>query len=231
MRAYVLCGGLGTRLRSVTGDTQKALVAVHGEPFLSTVLRQLAQAGIVDVVLCAHYRADQVAEQLEALTQSSGLCLRLVVEAEPLGTGGALLNALREQPPEGRYLVLNADTYLQADAYRLAAMAPGNAILAVQVAERSRYGSLRVDATGCLLSIEEKGQQGPGLVNAGVYAFGPESLADGHVCASSLERDLLPALLQRERMAVCEYTGHFIDIGTPESFARYSAEFHTDPTQ
>ncbi|MCY1434222.1 D-glycero-alpha-D-manno-heptose 1-phosphate guanylyltransferase [compost metagenome] len=231
MRAYVLCGGLGTRLRSVTGDTQKALVAVHGEPFLSTVLRQLAQAGIADVVLCAHYRADQVAEQLDALSQSSGLHLQLVVEAELLGTGGALLNALREHPPEGRYLVLNADTYLQAEAYSLAAKAPGNAILAVQVAERSRYGSLRVDTTGCLLSIEEKGLQGPGLINAGVYAFGPDSFADSFVSARSLERDLLPALLQRERIEVCEYAGRFIDIGTPESFARYSTEFQTDPTQ
>lgn len=231
MRAYVLCGGLGTRLRSVTGDTQKALVCVHGEPFLSIVLRQLAEAGIVDAVLCAHYRADQVAEQLEALALSSGLRLQLVVEAELLGTGGALLNALHEQPPEGRYLVLNADTYLQAEAYRAAAMAPGNAILAVQVAERSRYGSLRVDAAGGLLSIEEKGLQGPGLVNAGVYAFGPESLALGDVRACSLERDLLPALLQREGMSVCEYAGRFIDIGTPESLAHYFAEFQMDSMQ
>ena len=65
MRAYVLCGGFGTRLRSVT-DAQKALVPVHGEPFLARVLHQLGQAGIDEAVLCAHYRAEQLAEQLTA---------------------------------------------------------------------------------------------------------------------------------------------------------------------
>ena len=74
MRAYVLCGGFGTRLRSVT-DTQKALVPVHGEPFLARVLRQLARAGISEAVLCAHYRAEQVAEQLAALAHDAGLRL------------------------------------------------------------------------------------------------------------------------------------------------------------
>lgn len=231
MRAYVLCGGLGTRLRSITGETQKALVPVHGQPFLSTVLQQLAQAGVVEVVLCAHYRADQVAAQLDGLAQTSGLRLHLVVEPALLGTGGALLNALQQLPAQGRYLVLNADTYLQAEAYRLVSLAPGNAVLAVMVGDRSRYGSLSVDATGGLSSIAEKGQQGPGLVNGGVYAFCPEALEGSAVSVCSLERDLLPGLVQHQRIDVLEYAGHFIDIGTPESFARYSAEFETDLSQ
>ena len=104
MRAYVLCGGFGTRLRSVT-DTQKALVPVHGEPFLARVLRQLARAGISEAVLCAHYRAEQVAEQLAALAHDAGLRLTLVVEPTAMGTGGALLNALREQPAPGLSLI------------------------------------------------------------------------------------------------------------------------------
>lgn len=231
MRAYVLCGGFGTRLQSVTQGTQKALVDVHGEPFLQAVLRQLAQAGVEEAVLCAHYRADQVAEQLAALACACGIHLRLVVEAQPLGTGGALLNALAEHAPSGRYLVLNADTFLDAEAYRLAAQVPGNAVLAVRVAERSRYGSLSVDDSGQLLAIEEKGLQGPGLINAGVYAFDPAALAGVPVVSCSLERELLPALLRQVPVAVCEYAGRFIDIGTPESFARYATEFHTDVAQ
>jgi D-glycero-alpha-D-manno-heptose 1-phosphate guanylyltransferase len=228
MRAYVLCGGLGTRLRSVTGDTQKAMVQVHGEPFLATVLRQLVQAGIVDVVLCAHYRAEQIAAALDDLMQVSGAKLRMVVEPQLMGTGGALLHALRAQPPAGRYLVLNADTYLPAEAYALAGAASGNAILAVRVAERARYGSLRIGAAGGLQAIEEKGQQGPGLVNAGVYTFNAQAFAAADVQAASLERDLLPALLLRESVAVCEYAGGFIDIGTPESFGRFAADHRVE---
>lgn len=227
MRAYVLCGGFGTRLRSVT-DAQKALVPVHGEPFLARVLRQLGQAGIDEAVLCAHYRADQLAEQLDALAAGSGLRLEMVVEREPLGTGGALLNALRERPPHGRYLALNADTFLDPEGYRLAAQGEGNALLAVRVADRSRYGSLALDAAGLLVALREKGQGSEGLINAGVYAFTHEAFAAVPVRACSMEHDLLPALLERQPVRVIEYDGRFIDIGTPESLERYANEFHPD---
>lgn len=229
MRAYVLCGGFGTRLRSVT-DTQKALVPVHGEPFLARVLRQLARAGVSEAVLCAHYRAEQVAEQLAALAQDAGLQLMLVVEPSPMGTGGALLNALREQPAQDRYLVLNADTFLDADGYALMLQGQGNALLAVRVDDRSRYGSLEVDADGQLRALLEKGREGPGLINAGVYAFTCETFASAAVGACSMEQELLPELLTRKPVNVIEYSGRFIDIGTPESLDRYANDFRTEPS-
>nr|WP_024307680.1 sugar phosphate nucleotidyltransferase [Pseudomonas sp. P818] len=228
MRAYVLCGGFGTRLRSVT-DTQKALVPVHGEPFLARVLRQLARAGVSEAVLCAHYRAEQVAEQLAALAQDAGLQLMLVVEPSPMGTGGALLNALREQPPQGRYLVLNADTFVDADGYAMMVQGQGNALLGVRVGDRSRYGSLEVDAGGQLRALLEKGREGPGLINAGVYAFTCETFASAAVRACSMEQELLPELLASEAVGVIEYGGRFIDIGTPESLDRYATDFRMEP--
>ena len=228
MRAYVLCGGFGTRLRSVT-DTQKALVPVHGEPFLARVLRQLARAGVSEAALCAHYRAEQVAEQLAALAQDAGLQLSLVVETSPMGTGGALLNALREQPPQGRYLVLNADTFIDAEGYALMAQGQGNALLGVQVDDRSRYGSLEVDAGGQLRALLEKGREGPGLINAGVYAFIRDTFVSTAVRACSMEQELLPDLLAGEAVSVIEYSGRFIDIGTPESLDRYANDFWMEP--
>lgn len=227
MRAYVLCGGFGTRLRSVT-DTQKALVPVHGEPFLARVLRELARAGITEAVLCAHYRAEQVAEQLADLAQGAGLRLTLVVEPSPMGTGGALLNALREQPAQGRYLVLNADTFVDADGYALMTQGEGSALLAVRVDERSRYGSLEVAADGRLRALLEKGREGPGLINAGVYAFTSDTFAGSAVRACSMEQELLPELLAREPVSAIEYSGRFIDIGTPESLDRYANDFRME---
>ncbi|MBD9484378.1 NTP transferase domain-containing protein [Pseudomonas sp. PDM14] len=227
MRAYVLCGGLGTRLRSVT-DSQKALVQVHGEPFLARVLRQLKQAGIADVVLCAYYRAEQLAEQLTALSRDCGLPLDMVVDPELLGTGGALLNALHERPPQGRYLVLNADTFLDADAYRMAAASEGNALVAVRIADRSRYGSLEVGEQSILIALREKGLEGEGLINAGVYAFVSTAFEVIAPTPCSLERDLIPELLERQPVVVIDYAGRFIDIGTPESLARYVNDFQAD---
>jgi len=224
MRAYVLCGGFGTRLRSVT-EAQKALVPVHGEPFLARVLRQLALAGITEAVLCAHYRAEQVAEQLAGLALDARLQLTLVVEPSPMGTGGALLNALCEQPARDRYLVLNADTFVDADGYRQMVQGQGNALLGVRVDDRSRYGSLEVDGSGRLCALLEKGREGPGLINAGVYAFTCETFVSATVRACSMEHELLPELLAREMVSVIEYGGRFIDIGTPESLDRYTNDF------
>nr|WP_314583229.1 sugar phosphate nucleotidyltransferase [uncultured Pseudomonas sp.] len=219
-RAYVLCGGFGTRLRSVIQNTQKAVVPVNGQPFLQHVLRQLGKAGVCEAVLCAHYRADQLAELLGELAAASSLRLELVVEATPLGTGGALLNALREHPSRERYLVLNADTFVASAAYQLALDSPGNVLVATRVTDAGRFGSVEFDANGHLRTFQEKGFSGSGLINAGVYGFLPDAFTQPPVTCS-LERELLPQLMGAGEIAVHEYHGDFIDIGTPEALQLY----------
>ncbi len=223
MRAYILCGGLGTRLREVTQGGQKAVVDVHGQPFLLLLLRQLKTAGIEHAVLCAGYRADQLEAILADLSQGAGLSLDLVIETQPLGTGGALLHALQQHPADEPYLVLNADTYLAHDAFRLRGDGVESLILAVEVADRKRYGSLRVAEDGQVLELLEKGQAGPGLVNAGVYCFSAAAMAGEQPRACSMELDLLPALIARGALRAVPYAGAFIDIGTPDTLAAFKA--------
>lgn len=223
MNAYILCGGFGTRLRSVINDTQKAVVDIHGRPFLALVLAQLREAGVSRGVLCAHYRADQLAVLLPSLEAESGLPLQLVIEETPLGTGGAVLNALLQVPPEGRYLVLNADTFLDPCAYRLALDSERDVLVGVQVEDRSRYGSLDCSALGEVLGFEEKSQAGPGLINAGVYGFTAGALENMPVASCSMEHDLLPSLMRQHRLYVCEYSGAFVDIGTPDSLDAFKS--------
>lgn len=225
MRAYILCGGFGTRLSSVLQGSQKAVVDIHGRPFLTLVLAQLKQAGISEAVLCAHYRADQLAELLPQLSAESGLALDLVVEDQPMGTGGAVLQALREVRPCGRYLVLNADTWLDQSAYRLAMSAAKDVLVGVKVEDRSRYGSLSCSDNSQLLALNEKGVSGPGLVNAGVYGFAVDSLDGFALQACSMERDILPQLIARQSLQVGEYSGPFIDIGTPDSLSAFKSGF------
>ncbi|MFJ2537756.1 sugar phosphate nucleotidyltransferase [Pseudomonas sp. NPDC087614] len=225
MRAYILCGGFGTRLCAVLQGSQKAVVDIHGRPFLALVLAQLKQAGISDAVLCAHYRADQLAELLPALSAESGLTLELVVEEQPMGTGGAVLQALREVPPGGRYMVLNADTWLDYSAYHLAANAAENLLVGVMVEDRLRYGSLSCSDTLRLLALNEKGLSGPGLVNAGVYGFAVDALDGFALQACSMEKEILPRLIDRQTLQVGEYFGPFIDIGTPDSLSAFKSHF------
>lgn len=224
MHAYILCGGLGTRLRSVINDTQKAVVDIHGRPFLALVLAQLREAGVRRGLLCAHYRADQLAELLPSLEAESGLSLQLVVEETPLGTGGAVLNALFHVPPGARYLVLNADTFLDPSAYRLALEDERDVLVGVQVEDRSRYGSLRCSTQGEVLGFEEKGQSGPGWVNAGVYGFTAGALEGLPVSNCSMEQDLLPSLIRQHRLYVRQYSGAFVDIGTPDSLDAFKSD-------
>lgn len=222
MRAYVLCGGLGTRLQTVTQGGQKAVVEVHGEPFLLLVLRELRAAGIREALLCAGHRADQLQTLLDSLAGRSNMRLHLVVEQDPLGTGGALLNALQHWPAEQPYLVLNADTFLTSEAFSLPAEGTHNLILAAEVADRSRYGSLSIEPDGRVSNLTEKGLLGPGPVNAGVYRFTATALAAEPVRACSMEQDLLPGLIERQQLYAVHYTGPFTDIGTPESLAAFN---------
>lgn len=217
MRAYILCGGFGTRLSSVLNGSQKAVVDIHGQPFLALVLAQLKLAGVTEAVLCAHYRADQMAALLPEMALESGVALHLVIEDQPMGTGGAVLNALRALPADDRFLVLNADTWLDQQAYRLALNAPRDVLVAVQVEDRSRYGSLSVDDQQVLLGLEEKGMTGPGRVNGGVYGFSASTLSGFAVQPCSMEKALLPNLIAARRMLVCDYSGPFVDIGTPQA--------------
>lgn len=221
MRAYVLCGGLGTRLQSVTKGGQKALVDVQGKPFLLLLLRELRAAGVGEVVLCAGHRADQMQEQLEPLARQTSLRLRLVVELSPLGTGGALLHALQHWPADGPFLVLNADTYLCSQAFQLLAEGSHNLILAASVTDRSRYGSLRINDDDLVLALCEKGHAGSGPVNAGVYRFTADALAAEHPRACSMELDILPRLIGRKQLFAVHYDGPFVDIGTPSSLAAF----------
>ncbi|GHT90294.1 nucleoside-diphosphate-sugar pyrophosphorylase [Betaproteobacteria bacterium] len=224
MQAYILCGGLGTRLRSVIKDTQKTIVDIDGRPFLSLVLACLKPAGITRVVLCAGYRADQLETLLPGLSADSGLKLEIVVETSPLGTGGAILNGLQQHPPEGRYLVLNADTFLDSCAYPLIASVSRDTLLAVQVADRSRYGGLRCHEDDRVQELLEKSLTGPGLINGGIYNFSPQTLNAWPVRPCSLERDILPEIIRNGQFFVIKYSGAFTDIGTPESLEIFKRE-------
>lgn len=225
MQTYILCGGLGTRLRSVISNGQKALADINGRPFLALVLEQLKLAGIKEAVLCAGYRADQIANALDELAQTSELDLKLVVESSPLGTGGALLNAFKQHPTTSPLMVLNADTFLDCNAYRLIQETEARAaILAVWVADRSRFGSLVCDTTGKVLGMHEKGLTGPGFINGGVYILPPDTLAEWPLVACSIERDILPSFIKKGHLHVAKHFGIFRDIGTQESLAAFKFE-------
>ncbi len=231
--AVLLVGGLGTRLRSVVADQPKALAPVAGEPFLAHLLRHLQAAGVDDVVLATGY----LSEQIEAFAETqapTGLRVRCVREDEPLGTGGALAHAVRATGTEGAFLALNGDTFFGGDLHRLVTVheETGAAVTMAlaHVEATDRYGRVLLAddaASGGRVAgfVEKQAGAGPGWINAGVYAIAAGVLDDVEPGAFvSLERDRFPGLVAAGAVQGVGFPGAaFLDIGTPEDFARAPA--------
>ena len=222
VRALVLCGGQGTRLRPVLADRPKSMALIAGRPFLQLLIERLRCQGVDHVILGTGYMAEKI-ESYFGTGNKLAMRIRYSKEHEPLGTGGAL--KLAESLISDPVLVLNGDSYvewslvpmLELFRARDAAMV----IVLQAVADITRYGSVTLDHDGRITAFVEKGAyEGPGLINAGVYLLRKQIVRDLPAgTAISLERDVFPRLLDRGVYGlVC--TGLFIDIGIPEELKR-----------
>ncbi|AJX72148.1 nucleotidyl transferase [Burkholderia pseudomallei] len=221
--AIVLAGGLGTRLRAVVPDLPKPMADVAGKPFLWWILRRLEQQGLTDVYLAVGYKRAVIEGHFgEAF---GALRLHYVVEDAPLGTGGAVAKAMTRIDAESAY-VLNGDTMAIVELAALsAAAAEASVDLAMAVAELadvSRYGAVDFDPTSHrVIAFREKGSQGRGFINAGVYLLKREPFlrrVPGE--RFSFEQDYLDAYLPELHVAAVPRVSELIDIGVPQDYAR-----------
>ena len=224
--AIILAGGLGTRLRGVVDDVPKPLAPVAGRPFLAWLLDALADHGFRRVVLATGYRGEQVEAALGAAWH--GMTLAYSREPAPLGTGGAIMHALRELSSEA-FFVLNGDTWLELD-YAAFDRVVNDASVRLGVAlamvpDVARYGAARLEGHS-VTGFDEKGASGAGFINAGVYWMLRGMLEDRPTGAAfSFERDVLMPAVQREPVIGYTDTRGFIDIGVPKDFLRAQAMF------
>ena len=221
-RAFVLCGGLGTRLRSVVSDRPKSMALVGGVPFLQLLLEDLKAQRIGEVILGTGYMADQV-QAFFRRGEEFGLRICYSREDKPLGTGGAL--KLAEPHLSDPVVVLNGDSYVEwslAATRDLFVQKTASIVMILQaVPDVARYGSVTIEPGGRVTEFVEKGTRtGGGLINAGVYLVRKEivaALPEG--MAVSLERDVFPRLLPGKVYGLVS-EGLFIDIGVPADLER-----------
>jgi len=225
VRAFVLCGGAGTRLRPVLADRPKSMALIGGMPFLQLLIERLRGQGIDDVILGTGYMAEKI-ESYFGGGSKLAMRIRYSREDEPLGTGGAL--KLAEPLISDPVLVLNGDSYLEwslVPMLELFRARDADMVLVLHaVADVSRYGSVALDQDGRVTRFLEKGvRAGPGLINAGVYLLRKQIVRELPAgMAISLEREVFPRLLDRRVYGlVCP--GVFIDIGIPDDFKRAQA--------
>ena len=220
----VLAGGLGLRMREALDGGPKLLAPVAGRPFLDHLLDWLAGFGARRIVFALGYGAEAVLDHF-ARVRKPGLELVSVVEPQPLGTAGAIRFA-RGRLGSDPVLVVNGDSFVDADLSELverhreaAALAT---LLCTEVEDAGRYGRVVIDGAGRVAGFVEKdaSHRGSATISAGVYLLSQrllDEIAAG--TAASLERDVFERMPAGSLAALAGRFG-FIDIGTPESFAR-----------
>jgi len=223
VKAVLLVGGMGTRLRSVLPATPKPLASVGRRTFLDLLVRQLRHQGIRRMVMCTGHLADQIETEFGD-GHDWDVLIEYSREREAMGTAGAVKLAepyLRDAPD---FFVMNGDSFLEVDFRELMRFHRTRggfvSIAAWRASNAARYGTVRVGPEGRVTAFAEKtGNDFPGLINGGVYVFNRSVLEHIPEERSSLEEEVFPRLLDHGVYAQ-EQEGMFIDIGTPEDYAQ-----------
>ena len=233
MEAILLCGGLGTRLRSVVSDRPKPMADIAGKPFLHYLVKMLSESGVKHLIFALGY----MGEQIEVYFQSGedyGLSISYSYEDSPLGTGGAIRNALSNVSGEN-VLVLNADTYFHTDYESLLREQLKNkaamTIASRKIEDISRYGAILKDESGRILRWNEKMSSDqaeapcPGEINGGIYVMQKSLIEKIPEGKQSLENDCIPAWLEDGLyLQAVPSDGYFMDIGIPEDYAQFKED-------
>lgn len=223
-QCVILVGGRGSRLGALTEQTPKPLMPVAGRPFLDYLLDHVTAFPLRRIILLAGYLGDALRAGYEGRVVA-GARIEVVVEPEPLGTGGALTVAADRL--DERFFLLNGDSLFDVDLADLADLPAADGWLGKlalrRIDDTSRSGLVDL-AGGRITAFQERGPGGPGLINGGVYLLDRRLLSRIAGVPCSIERDLFPGLAAEGRLHGKLYDGYFIDIGVPQDLARAQTE-------
>ena len=227
MKAILLAGGLGTRLKGVIGAVPKPMAPIGDSPFLGYLFTFFKEQGVKEFIVCTGHGSDAI-RGFFGDGEGFGLSVRYTVERELLGTGGAIKLA-EEWIDSEHFLVCNGDTYFELnlqEMIRFHESHGGIGTVALAYKENpDRYGKVVCDGEGRITSFREKTVgKTPGYINGGLYAFRRDlflHIPAGRIC--SLEREILPSLI-RYGLRGYPVDGYFIDIGIPEDYEKANRE-------
>ncbi len=226
IKAMILAGGLGTRLREISIDKPKPLVPFLGVPFLEHQLRLLKSQGITDVVLCVSYMADKIKSYF-GTGKRIGMELSYSEEEIPLGTAGAIRKA--KHLVDDIFFVMNGDSYFDLDFKKLLEFHLSNegiSTLALTSVSSPEHGNIvSIDSKGKIIDFSKGSLQSNSLINAGFYVFDKRIFdyipADKN---TSLENEVFPKLIKETPIHGYIHQGYFIDIGRPESYLQFKKD-------
>lgn len=230
LRALILVGGYGTRLRPLTLSMPKPCVPFANVPMLLHQLRALAAVGVTDVVLAIAYEPSKMAAYVESWEKEVGINLHLSREVTPLGTGGpiALARDLLVPPSDPAaatrpFFVLNSDVvcdypFTQMLEFLTARPQYNTIICVTQVADPSKFGVVVTEKERVVRFVEKPTEYVGNRINAGMYCMTPAAIAKIEARPTSIERDVFPALVEDAKVAAYDLAGFWADVGQPHDF-------------
>ena len=219
MEAIILAGGLGTRLRDVIADLPKPMAPVNNKPFLHYLFKWIKQYPVEKLVLSAGYKSESIVNYFG--NSVYGIPVEYVIEEKPLGTGGAVKNALHKTS-DIDILILNGDTYFPIDLGKFYSFHIENKSLFTIALKRmksfDRYGT--VECRGkTIMKFNEKKFCEDGLINGGIYLINREMIESWeHSSPFSLEKDVMEKKAGTSILKGLVFDELFIDIGIPEDY-------------
>ncbi len=209
MKAVILAGGFGKRLRPYTDTTPKPLLLIAGKPIIEWQIKWLKHYGFRDIIVCAGYLKEKIIEEIGS-GRKYGVRVGYVIEDEPLGTGGAVKNAGHVLEGDEEFVVVNGDIITDLDPNILFETLSENDIGAIALTPLpSPYGVVRFDPqTLKIISFVEKPKIRERWINAGVYAFRRDIfkyLPD----RGDIERTALPRLAEEGRLSATLFEESF----------------------
>jgi mannose-1-phosphate guanylyltransferase len=225
MRAVVLVGGFGTRLRPLTLHTPKQMLPVVNRPMIERVIEHVARQGVTSAVLSLGYRPDAFQDAYPDGT-CAGVPLHYAIEPEPLDTAGAIRFAALDAGIDERFLVLNGDILTDLDIaavldFHDKAGAEGTIVLH-PVEDPSAYGVVPTEESGRVTAFIEKpprDEAPTNLINAGTYVLEPsvlERIPAGE--RVNVERVTFPGMVADGSLFAIDGCTYWIDAGTPSTY-------------
>lgn len=229
--AIILAGGLGIRLREKVPDLPKCMAPVAGRPFLFYVINNLRGQGIEKFIFSLGFKHEFIEDYLHQ--HFSTLNYQIVVEDEPLGTGGAIQLAL-SRTTEKNVVIVNGDTLFRIKLQEATDLHFHNnavcTLLLKPMQDFNRYGVVELTEDRLVKEFREKQYYSWGNINGGAYLLNIGKFLEEEFPAKfSFEKDYLAKYYTQSRIYGMEQDVYFIDIGIPEDYQRAQSELQQKP--
>jgi mannose-1-phosphate guanylyltransferase len=228
MKALILVGGFGTRLRPLTLTVPKPCVEFANLPIVCHQIKALAEAGVTEVILAVNYHSDQMEASLKKYETEYGVKITCSLEDEPMGTAGPIRLAkdlILEGNDEGLLFVFNSDIICDFPikdmiAYHKSHGAEGT-LMVTEVEDPSRFGVIVSDEDGTINRFVEKPTDFvSNKINAGLYLFNTSIIDRIPLKPTSIEREIFPVMAKDKALYSMVLDGFWMDIGQPKDFLK-----------